>query len=153
MAQQQTQTKSAYTTPDSSVYVPEGLSIWSAQPGATPTRFWKWCNESDFIIDRGSISEGNFAKVVRGRFKDANSLREKHRNFAGIEVALKYPKENSTFFMEFHKLSHEISCTVIHHPSIVNYMGGLNVTNPRRVDPDGVGVVTEYCETDLRRAN
>jgi len=143
-------TSNTYATAD--IGTNDVLTQWSAQPGATPTRFWKWCNESDFIIDKGIINEGNFGKVVHGRFLSIDKVREKHRNFADLEVALKYPKDNSTFFMEFHKLSHEISCTVIHHPSIVNYMGGLNVTNPRRVDPDGVGVVMEYCETDLRRA-
>ncbi len=44
MAQQQTQTKSAYTTPDSSVYVPEGLSIWSAQPGGISKKMFSFFN-------------------------------------------------------------------------------------------------------------
>lgn len=53
--------------------------------------------------------------------------------YAETEVAVKVPKRETGFLKGQHILSHEISCNIILHPNIINYIGGHVFLYPERV--------------------
>lgn len=115
----------------------------------TPTRFWRWFHENDFQSFL-TVSSGNFGEVKKATFKDKLIFQSKTPPslFSQNSVAIKDPKgSNHNFIQEQYELSHEVSCTVILHPSIVNYIGGVDLRNPQRV-----GIIMELMDTNLRLA-
>ena len=107
-------------------------------------------DEEDFETDKQVIASGNFGTVSRAILKSESHFRQKNINtsYAGQIIALKDPKgKNHNFLQEQYALSHEISCTVILHPNIVNYIGGVHFEKPQRF-----GIVMELMEITLRNA-
>lgn len=62
--------------------------------------------------------------MKKARLKDEATLKRNGRptSHATTLIAVKYPKfgKEKDFYMTFHKLSHEVSCTLITHPSLGN---------------------------------
>jgi len=116
----------------------------------TPTRFWRWFDEDEFEPSFEIVASGHFGQVKKAKFKGEEYLQKKKQpiTYAGQLVALKDPKGNEhDFVSEQYALSHEVSCTLILHPSLVNYIGGVYLKNPARV-----GIVIELLERNLRSA-
>lgn len=58
--------------------------------------------------------------------------------------------ETHNFIQEAYALSHEVSCTLILHPHLVNYIGGVQLGSTLASNPQRIGVVMELMETNLR---
>lgn len=117
----------------------------------TPTRFWSYF-EGDSFENHSIISQGNFSEVIKVRVKDSYDFTQNKTLgiYVGQEVAVKDPKgEKHDVIQEVYSLSQEISCTVIFHPFIVKYIGGVNLGHGHT---QRVGVVMELMKTDLRAA-
>lgn len=108
------------------------------------TRFWRVFLPSDFESGFQHIATGNFGSVKQVTFK--KTLSNSSHIFAGKNVALKEPKHRkSNFVEEQDSFSYEISCTLILHPNIVNYIGGVGLYFPERI-----GIIMELLQTNLR---
>lgn len=65
----------------------------------------------------------------------ALNLTKSFLKFEGQEVVMKDPKGvEHDWVMEQYALSHEVSCTIILHPNIVNYIGGVELGSGQKDD-------------------
>lgn len=119
----------------------------------TPTRFWKWFYEDDFSGNMKELGKGKFGEVKQAKFVGAFYLKMSGRPliYANKEVALKYPFviDKPDFIKQSNELSHEVSCTVLLHPCIINYIGGLSLGDGSQKNPRRVGIVMELMECSL----
>lgn len=121
----------------------------------TPTRFWTYFEPFDFKFAEEVIASGNFGEVLKKVFKDEEHFAKKNRHgfpFANKVVAMKDPKYLTSWTEAQYSLSHEISCTVLLHPNLINYIGGVRLGNGLPEDMERIGIVMEYLQCNLRTA-
>lgn len=99
---------------------------------AKPARIWCFFEIEAFVEEEDApsliISKGNFCIIGKATFKDQQSLEaEKYISiYADKSVIIKDERGYfSDFLAQQDFLSYEISCNLILHPNIINYIGGV----------------------------
>lgn len=98
------------------------------------------------------IANGNFGNVKKSKFINFNLFENNQAIIDSIqEVAIKETKGNEhNWIKEIYQLSHEVISTILFHPNLVNYIGGVSLGDATKDNPQRVGTIMEYIPNHLR---